>query len=423
MSHTPLFLQVHTLTSYAATLLNRDDQGFAKRVPFGGVTRTRISSQCLKRHWRTYSGAHSMASLMDGADPVTLSVRSRHTFERFVVEPLVRDGVSEPLARAATEAVMVAVLGESAKAKKAKEEAKEGDSKAKKRGAKKDDEGITPGLMTGQITVFGKPEIDYFLSEARALANAAGAPDKVEDAKKARFTKDWGKNLEGLKRASGLDAALFGRMVTSDRLARSDAAVHVAHALTVHAEHAETDYFSAIDDLLRGGDGNDQLGSGHIGNTELTSGIFYGYVVVDVAQLVSNVEGCDPREWLKADRKLSADVVHALTHLVATVSPGAKLGSTAPYAFSHLTMLEAGSSQPRTLANAFLKPVSGERDLLGAAYAALASYTKDVDSVFDLKNRRALAAIGPKEVLAELATPTTLDSVAKFAANAVLEHA
>src|SRR5262245_171802 len=46
------FLQIHTLASYPATLLNRDDSGLAKRLPFGGATRTRISSQCLKRHWR-----------------------------------------------------------------------------------------------------------------------------------------------------------------------------------------------------------------------------------------------------------------------------------------------------------------------------------------------------------------------------------
>jgi len=50
----PLFLQIHALTSYPAALLNRDDVGFAKRIPFGGATRTRISSQCLKRHWRMF---------------------------------------------------------------------------------------------------------------------------------------------------------------------------------------------------------------------------------------------------------------------------------------------------------------------------------------------------------------------------------
>lgn len=264
----PLFIQLHTLTSYPATLLNRDDQGFAKRLPFGGATRTRVSSQCLKRHWRTFGGEYSLGSISEGKDPVELSVRSRLTFERFVVQPLLADGVAADLARAATEAIMVAVLGESAKAKKAKEDAKSDEPPAKpaKKGkaSKEAGEDLEPKLMTGQITVLGRPEIEFFLAEARALAKDAGTADKIEDAKKKRFTKDWGKNLEGLKRAAGLDAALFGRMVTSSKLARADAAIHVAHAFTVHSEHTETDYFAAIDDLLATGDDGDQLGSGHI---------------------------------------------------------------------------------------------------------------------------------------------------------------
>jgi CRISPR system Cascade subunit CasC len=423
----PLFLQLHTLTSYPGALLNRDDVGFAKRLPFGGATRTRISSQCLKRHWRTFQGEHALSSLHAGKDLVELSVRSRHTFERNVVQPLLDEGVSADLARAATEAIMVAVLGESAKAKKAKEDARKEDAgevpaKGKKKPAKKEgDEEGAAALMTGQITVLGKPELDFFLAEARALAQDAGAADKIEDAKKRRFTKDWGKNLNGLRRAAGLDGALFGRMVTSDKLARADAAVHVAHAFTVHGEHAETDYFAAVDDLLQGGD-DAQLGSGHIGTTELTSGLFYGYVVVDVAQLVSNLEGCDAKAWASADRKLAADVVASLVQLVARVSPGAKKGSTAPYAYSHLMLVEAGSAQPRTLANAFLKPVAPGNDLLGNAYAALAGYATDVDQVFGLANRRALAAIAATEALARLAPPGSIDAVAKFAAGAVLEH-
>ena len=31
------FLQIHSLHSYPAALLNRDDSGLAKRMPFGGV--------------------------------------------------------------------------------------------------------------------------------------------------------------------------------------------------------------------------------------------------------------------------------------------------------------------------------------------------------------------------------------------------
>ncbi len=426
----PLFLQLHTLISYPGALLNRDDVGFAKRLPFGGVSRTRISSQCLKRHWRTFDGDKSIASLLDGKDPVELSVRSRHSFERYVLAPLTAQGIDPALARAATESIMVAVLGESAKAKKAKEEAKSDDTSAKagsaktkgRNGGKKEaEDGAAPPLMTGQITVLGKPELDFFLAEARELAKDAGSLDKLEDAKKRRFTKDWGKNLEGLRRAAGLDAALFGRMVTSDKLARADAAVHVAHAFSVHGEYTETDYFAAIDDLLQGGD-DPQMGSGHIGTTELTSGLFYCYVVVDVAQLVSNLQGCPTSEWAAADRKLAAEVVSSLVHLVARVSPGAKKGSTAPYAYAHLTMVEAGSAQPRTLANAFLKPVAGQPDLIANAYDALASYVTDVDQVFGDPARRAIAAIGPKDRLKALGTPMSLEAVAKFAAGAIVEH-
>lgn len=421
----PLFLQIHTLTSYPGALLNRDDVGFAKRLPFGGATRTRISSQCLKRHWRTFQGEHALSSLHQGKDPVQLSVRSRYTFQHFVLAPLLSEGVSAELARAATEAIMVAVLGESAKAKKAKEDAKNEEApaaKGKKKVAKKegDEDGPAP-LMTGQITVLGRAEIGFFLAEARALAKEAGSVDKLEDAKKKRFTKGWEKNLTGLRRAAGLDAALFGRMVTSDNLARADAAVHVAHAFTVHGEHTETDYFAAVDDLLGGGD-DAQLGSGHIGTTELTSGLFYGYVVVDVAQLVSNLEGCESKSWTSADRTLAADVVASLVQLVARVSPGAKKGSTAPYAYASLTLVEAGSAQPRTLANAFLKPVAANHDLLASAYNELASYVTDVDQVYGSPNRRALAAIGPKDRLATLATPGSLEAVAKFAASAIVEH-
>jgi hypothetical protein len=40
MTH-PRFIQIHTLQSYSAALLNRDDSGLAKRLPMGDAIRTR----------------------------------------------------------------------------------------------------------------------------------------------------------------------------------------------------------------------------------------------------------------------------------------------------------------------------------------------------------------------------------------------
>jgi CRISPR system Cascade subunit CasC len=47
------FLQLHLLTSYPPANLNRDDLGRPKTAVMGGVQRLRVSSQSLKRAWRT----------------------------------------------------------------------------------------------------------------------------------------------------------------------------------------------------------------------------------------------------------------------------------------------------------------------------------------------------------------------------------
>ncbi|MCY4643205.1 MAG: type I-E CRISPR-associated protein Cas7/Cse4/CasC, partial [Bacteriovoracales bacterium] len=47
------FVQLHLLTSYPPSNLNRDDLGRPKTAIMGGVSRMRISSQSLKRAWRT----------------------------------------------------------------------------------------------------------------------------------------------------------------------------------------------------------------------------------------------------------------------------------------------------------------------------------------------------------------------------------
>jgi len=82
---TPRFLQIHTLHSYTAALLNRDDSGQAKRLVYGGTSRTRISSQCLKRHWRTAENdPHALQRLAGYVD----SFRSRELVTEKVIAPL-----------------------------------------------------------------------------------------------------------------------------------------------------------------------------------------------------------------------------------------------------------------------------------------------------------------------------------------------
>lgn len=403
---TARFIQIHTLTPYHASLLNRDDAGFAKRIPFGGSTRTRISSQCLKRHWRRHTGEHGL----QGIDGVEMSVRSRETFAHFVTKPLTELGVAEKIATAISSKMQSVVLGQSEKKKKeddAADGAKSADSK--------------------QVTVLGRAELRYLVTLGREIADdaavqsASAATDKDAAKKlgdaigKHLDEKALKKNLEALKKgAEGLDAAIFGRMVTSDVLSRTDAAIHVAHAFTVHHEDSESDYFSAIDDIVQE---SGALGSGHINATELNTGLYYGYVVIDVGQLRANVVGLDNAP------QVVAQVVRRLIHTIASVSPGAKKGATAPYSRAHVVLVEAGDAQPRSLANAFLRPVNEQPDLIANAYAALGNHLAELDAMYATGETRRAAAIGPVvnlQLAAGVRQPK-LDDVANWAAAQIKE--
>ena len=55
-----MLYEIHMLKNYPSTNLNRDDSGSPKTCVFGGVPRGRISSQCLKRTWRTSGLFHEL---------------------------------------------------------------------------------------------------------------------------------------------------------------------------------------------------------------------------------------------------------------------------------------------------------------------------------------------------------------------------
>ena len=380
---TPRFLQIHTLHSYPAALLNRDDSGLAKRMPFGGSFRTRISSQCLKRHWRVAEDEFSLSSI-DGVEDV---VRSRNVVDRRVMDGLgAKTNASDDVLTAVEQAFQIGVYG---------------------------DKGNTESGR--QPLLLGAPEVDYL--RKRALEVLTAHPADVKEAGEAATAvfKEERNNFKAFRADAtlpgGLVGALFGRMVTSDPGANIDAAVHVAHAFTVHPEESESDYFSVVDDLQ---EEDEDAGAAHIGDVELTAGLFYGYVVVDVPGLVSNLEGCPASEWDGADRTLAGKVVEHLVHLISTVSPGAKLGSTAPYAYADLMLIEAGPRQPRSLANAFRSPVKAQ---VSDAVEAMSCHMSKLDGAYGARESRRVMSIDLCEM--PNADRLALDDLASWAADAV----
>lgn len=419
MPHDTLFLQIHTLTPYAAALLNRDDLGQAKRMRYGDVTRLRVSSQCQKRHWRDVASEWRLDELTDPAtgEAVPGTRRSRKILSREVAMPLIGEGFAPDAVIRVLEALKVGFLGESKKSKADKaEKAKKGKGAEAVPTAPEGPvaERVEAALDTNQVIVLGRPEIGFLRATAAELLRQS--PNDVEAAVQALLKrKETQDNLRALRLAGGLDAALFGRMVTSDILARGDGAVHVAHALTVHEAEAEPDYFVAIDEITREAG---ELGTGLIQTSELTSGLFYGYVVIDVPLLVSNLEGVAAEGWRGADLRLAAAVVERLVQLIATTSPGAKLGSTAPYSYADLVLVEAGTRQPRSLMTAFHTAVRGE-EARTKAVAALADHLAAFDQMYGGGEMRRVASLLETGALAAEREPGGLSGLAHWTAGRI----
>ena len=390
-NYRPTKIQIHFLASYPGTLLNRDENGQAKRITFGNTVRLRIASQCLKRHWRTYDGPDSIHSIPG----VTQAIRSRETVVRLVIQPLRDSDLYEPeVMDALEEAFNKGVYGPNGT-----------------------DRLHRPALL------LGIPEINYLSDNARSLADqhpndAAAATKAAEDF--FNTNREPGKNVramtDSVKMPAGLVTGLFGRLVLSNSNYTTDGAVHVAHSMSVHQQEAEMDYFSVVDDLHTREEG---AGAALTAETELTSGLYYGYVVIDLPGMISNIEACLPEEWQDADRTLAAQVVEKLITTIATVSPGAKLGSTAPYACAEFVLVEIGEHQPRTLMNAFRKPVASAQ--MDDSIETLVDYLQRVDDKYGRHEERAYMSVPRIDDLSVPgATSLRLPDLASWVSQAIL---
>jgi CRISPR system Cascade subunit CasC len=323
-----VFLQIHFVTSYHASLLNRDDAGLAKRIRFGGSERIRVSSQAQKRRWTEWIRTQT---------DLPTALRSRYFFSEELKPRLVELGIDEEQAHDLifhlANGVLTAAGGKDALDKKT--------------------------LAMSQPILLGRPEADFFV-ELILKANQQGdekkakafIDDSLKEAKNNFRALLWQSGI--LNPFVGIEGALFGRFVTSDVLTRIDAPVHVAHTFTTHAIDTEVDFFTVVDDLLPEG----ETGAAHVGDMELGAGIFYGYVVVDIPLLMSNLTGCEAEQWRNQNPHDAHILLELLIQAITQVTPGAKLGSTAPHARADFVMLEVGQAQPRSLANAYLDPIN-----------------------------------------------------------------
>jgi CRISPR system Cascade subunit CasC len=362
---------IHRLFSLPVSLPVRGADGLAKRAPYGGVERQRLSSQSVKAHLRSATGLQgSMADLAKELD-TELSVRSALIGPRMIATELTARGLSEDKANLWSDAVMALFQSGKEKvpaklAKKSKKE-KADDDEVENDEAETNDTGTVVSSTAGrQVLTLGQKEIAALVTVAEALHSAKIEPASMRElVEKPTKRKSCPKEvqdalaaLDAMRSHAGLDGALFGRMATGIALSRVDSAVHVGHALTTHPIQSTVDFFSAQDQLLDREAG--ETGGAHIGSRELTTGIFYLPVVINVDQVHNNFAGWTNKEIAK--------VVGWLVKTVATFTPAAMLGSTAPFPDPGEVIVEITNGQPVNAMGAFEKPAAPTLEASVAAF-------------------------------------------------------
>lgn len=365
MSH---FIQLHLLTSYAPANINRDDLGRPKTAKMGSVDRLRISSQCLKRAWRTSDVFNSYINGSLGIRTrrmgrfIRASILSGISIEEIIKKQSIqeiesRNWTEEEIKNATQIAFQISKIFVDTISKKTEDESdedNENESKSKKKGKKEKESNISINTLESEQIVFYTPEE---IDKIQRLINQKRIPLEEELS-----------NLTS-KKCSAVDVAMFGRMLASSPKSNIEASVQVAHAITVNRVIVEDDYFTAVDDLNVSDQDN---GSAHINESGFGSGVFYTYICINRTLLEENLGG---------NKDLAGKAIQALTHAAATVSPSGKQNSYASRAYAHYILAEKGKQQPRQLSSAFLKPID-DSDLISSAIERLEILRENMEKIY-----------------------------------------
>lgn len=326
-------IELHILQSYPVSCLNRDDLGAPKSATFGGCTRARLSSQCLKRAHRELFKAM--------APEFAQGQRTKLLISSFAKLIAARDGVAEAYPKLAE--TLAEAWGKL-------------DSK------KKDAQG---NAKSATLTFLSPGEMEVMIDAAINFCKDGG---KEKDAPKVAI-----KALKGVVTKDGADIALFGRMVADEASLNVEGAAMFSHALSTHRAEPEMDFYSAIDDLQP----SDESGAGMTGVLEFSSACYYRYIAINLDLLKENLKGVDDEEIKEI---LAAFIKSALESV-----PAARKNSMNAFTRPGFVMgMRRSSTQPIQLVNAFETPVRSKDGYLQASVDKLREEWKNISEKWGL---------------------------------------
>ncbi|EAA8761816.1 type I-E CRISPR-associated protein Cas7/Cse4/CasC [Salmonella enterica subsp. enterica] len=343
------YINIHVLISHSPSCLNRDDMNMQKDAIFGGKRRVRISSQSLKRAMRKsdYYAQH-------------IGESSLRTIHLAPLRDVLREKLGDRFEPKTIDKTLALLSGKSF-------------DEAEKISA----DAVTP-WVTGEVAWFCEQVVK---AEAENLDAKKLLKSLKEDIAAIRA------NLQ-----QGVDIALSGRMATSgmmSELGKVDGAMSIAHAITTHQVDSDIDWFTAVDDLQ-------EQGSAHLGTQEFSSGVFYRYANINIAQLQENLGG--------VTRTKALEIASHVVHLLATEIPGAKQRTFAAFNPADMVMVNF-SDMPLSMANAFEKAIKAKDGFLQPSIQAFNQYWSRVATGYRLNGPAAQFCLSDVEPISDLVTP------------------
>lgn len=336
---TRTYIDVHVLQTVPPSNLNRDDTGSPKTAFYGGVRRARVSSQAWKRATRT-----AFEGLLDRS---LLGVRTRRVVELVAEEIRRQDPSVDPAAALTAAEGVLKKVGITLKPARKKEAPPE----------------------SGYLLFLSRRQVHNLAAAALTVHSGGEYPANV-------------KQLADTEHS--VDLALFGRMVADATDLNVDAAVQVAHAISVHAVEEQFDYFTAVDDH-KAGDEEEDAGAGMIGTVEFNSSTLYRYATVDVVRLAENLG--DPAAVRAA--------VEAFLACFVTSMPTGKQNTFANRTLPDAVLVQVRDDLPVNYAGAFEEAIVSPSGRAALAVDALAEHARQLDEAYGLQPVAVFAA-GPK---------------------------
>ena len=311
-----MIIDVYAIQNVPPCNINRDDTGTPKTAIYGGVLRSRVSSQAWKRAIRK-----AFPSLIEDD---RLGVRTKKAVN------LIADKISEispSLSEKSSEYAEAVLKGAGVKVEESKRAGSEHGSPVTK---------YLIFISREEIAKLAEIAVKFF-----GDSNGDGDADNQKALKKEVSAAFHG--------SQALDIALFGRMLADSPDLNVDASAQVAHAISVDRVTQEYDYFTAIDDCVA----DDNAGAAMIETNGFNSSTLYRYATVNVESLFGQL----------GDATATACGARAFVEAFAMSMPSGKQNTFANKTFPNALVVSLRDHSSINAVSAFEVPVRPVSDL------------------------------------------------------------